>query len=155
MTHTAGSNVPHLSALDHVIERLHDLFPWRLMVESVDLEDVDVGSQSLDARINSVKNMLSAQPDPVNPLRVNITPRGCVYTLLSLFGVCDAEVALCQDNDAVARDVVFFKSLAKDSLGFTVRIHISCIPGGYSCVVGMFEEGESGLFVQDPFPPLR
>lgn len=125
------------------------------MVESVDLEDVDVGAQSLDAGINSVKDMLPAQSNPINPLSVNVAPWGCVYTLLSLFGVCDAEVALCQDNNAVARDVVFFESLPKDPLGFTVGIHISCIPSSYSSVVGMFEEGESSLFVQDPFPPLR
>ena len=40
--HAAGPNVPHLAALDQVVERLHRLLDGRAAVEAVDLQQVDV-----------------------------------------------------------------------------------------------------------------
>jgi hypothetical protein len=51
-------------------------------------------------------------------------------------------MAFRQDNQFVARDIVFLDCLANNLLAYSVRIYICRIPCVQSLVEGGFEEGE-------------
>jgi hypothetical protein len=69
-SHRASTNVPHPALLDDVVEGLHDLFPWCFAVQAVDLEDVDVRTQPLNALLDGVEDVFPAQPHLVHCVAV-------------------------------------------------------------------------------------
>jgi hypothetical protein len=68
--HRTRANVPHPTLFDNVVQCLHDLLPWCVAVQTVDLEDVDICAQSLNALLHGVENVLPAQADFVYGLAV-------------------------------------------------------------------------------------
>ncbi len=70
LTYRAGADVSDLAALHHVVERFHDFFSRRVSVQTVDLQDVDVRAQPLDARIYRVQDVLPRQSHLVHHLAV-------------------------------------------------------------------------------------
>lgn len=56
-TYSAGADVPRLAALDDVVERFHDLLPWGVAIQAVDLQDVQVRAKAGDAGVHSVEDV--------------------------------------------------------------------------------------------------
>lgn len=42
--HTTRANIPHLPALNNIVQRPHNLLARRISIQSVDLEYIDVGT---------------------------------------------------------------------------------------------------------------
>lgn len=59
MTYRASTDIPHLAALNHIVQSLHDLLARRLAVQTVDLQHVDVRAETLDAGVDRVEDMLA------------------------------------------------------------------------------------------------
>jgi hypothetical protein len=89
-----------------------------LPIEPVDLEDVDIGAQPLDARIYGVKYMLPRQADPINP--GTIVCGNIPSSQLLIRFVVDAEVTFGENDDPRPRNVEFLQCLADDLFGFAV-----------------------------------
>lgn len=87
----------------------------------MDLQDIDVGTQPLDTGVDSVEDVLAREADAVDPGAV-VGARGRDGGLVAL--VVDAEIALGQDDDAVAGDVVFLQRFADDLFGFAVGVDV-------------------------------
>lgn len=114
------------------------------------LQHINISAQSLDTLLNSIKDMLPRQPHAIHKLAL-IPPRGRNRRLSAR--VVDAKVALGEDHDAVARDVVLAQRLAEDFLGYPVAVDVGCVPGVDAAVVSVFDEWERSGFVQHPVLP--
>lgn len=78
-SHGAGADVPNPALLDNIVQRLHDLFPRGIAVQAVDLQDIDVCAEALDALLHSIEDMFAAESNLIDHLA--IVGRDC----------CDAE----------------------------------------------------------------
>lgn len=87
----------------------------------MDLQHIDVGSQTLDAGIYRIEDMLARQSHAVYKLAI-ISCRGSDGRELTL--VVNAEETLGQDHDAVTRDVVLLQGFSNYFFGSTMRIDI-------------------------------
>jgi len=90
----------------------------------MDLEKIDIGAQSLNAVINSIDDMLAGETDTVNE-RAVVLAREPDWGLLAL--VVDAEVALGEEDDAVAGDVVLLQGFAEDFFGLAVGVDVGLL----------------------------
>lgn len=113
MTYRASTDVPHLAALNHIVQSFHDLLARGLAVQTVDLQHVDVRAEPLDAGVDRVEDVLARQADAVDEVAV-VAGRGRDGREVAL--VVNAVEALGQDDDAVAGDVVFLQGFAEDFL---------------------------------------
>lgn len=149
--HATGTNIPHLPGLDHIIQRLHDLLRWRLPIQPMDLQHINVRPQSRNALVHSVQDVFPRQPDLVHHRPVIL--RHLVDPRLRTRRV-DAEMAFAEDDELLARNGVFPDSGADDLLGAPVGVYVRGVPGVETDFVCMFEEGQGGFFVQHPFLPV-
>jgi hypothetical protein len=69
-SHRAGTDISHPSLLNNIVQRLHDLLPGCVAVETVDLQNIDVCAQSLNALLHRVEDVLAAQTDLVDHVAV-------------------------------------------------------------------------------------
>lgn len=82
-TYRARADISHFSTLYHVVESAHDLFWWRVTIEAVDLQNIDVCAQSNPVRtcssfepcrgtlpgntiINGIHDVLPTQPHTID-----------------------------------------------------------------------------------------
>lgn len=121
LTYRTSTDIPHLPTLHHIIQRFHDFLPRRLAIETVNLQNIDVGAQPTHTRIHSIEYVLPRQADLVHHFSV-ISAHSRNWWLP--FGR-NAEIAFTQDNYFVARDVVLLEGPADDFFRSTVRIYIS------------------------------
>jgi hypothetical protein len=100
-----------------------------LPIEPVDLEDVDIGAQPLDARIYGVKDMFPRQADPINPGAIVC----CNSPKFQLFirSVVDAKVTFGENDDARPWNVEFLQRLADDLFRFSIRVGIGLVMTSY------------------------
>lgn len=110
----------------------------------MDLENINISPKSLNARINRIKDMLPRQSNSVHHIAL-ILAAGRNRRELAL--IINTVEALGHDHDAVARYVVFLQRLADDFFGAAVRVHICCIPGVDSALVGVLDQREGFVFV--------
>lgn len=88
----------------------------------MNLEDIDVRAQSFDARLDSIKNVLAGQADPIH--HPAIIDRGCKDGQLWLAGPTDSPPTFSDDDDAFSRDAVGGKGFANDLLRNAIRVEI-------------------------------
>ena len=88
----------------------------------MNLQHVDVSAQTLDTRINRIKDVLAGQANTVDKVPIIAGCRGDGWEFAL---VIHAEEALGQDDYAVARDVVLFQGFANYLLGSAMGIDIS------------------------------
>lgn len=141
----------------------------------MDLQYINVGSQALDTGVYSIEDMLARQTNAIDKVAA-ITCCGSDRWEFAL--VVNTVETLCQDHDAITRDVVLRQGFADDLLRSAMRIDIRLsqmstifngwnlricrpkwqftysIPRVDSLLVGMLNEGQGFLFVQDPVLPL-
>jgi hypothetical protein len=111
--HAARANIPHLPALDEVMQRLHRLLDWRVAVEAVDLEEVDVvGVEPLERRVDGVENRGARQPALVHVVGQVADVR--VLHVVDGGFFAERAVALGQDDELVAREGEFFDRAADE-----------------------------------------
>lgn len=91
-TYRTRTNIPNLPTIDNIIQRPHDLLARRLAIQAVNLQDINVGAQTLDTGVDSVEDVFARQADAVDPGAV-VGARGGNGRLVAL--VVDAEVAFC------------------------------------------------------------
>ena len=132
--HGARANVAHPAALDDIVEGTHNLLLRRLVVEAVDLEDVDVRSQTLHTRLDGVDDVLARETKAVHKLAVvGGAERGRVV-------ISHGEEDLGHDDDAFARNVVLLERLADDLLRLAVAVDIRRVPGVDAVLVGVVDQ---------------
>jgi hypothetical protein len=87
----------------------------------VNLQHINVGSQSLDTGVHSIEDMLARQTNAVD----EVAAIACRSSDRWEFAfVVNTVETLCQDHDAVTWDVVLRQGFADDLLGPTMRIDI-------------------------------
>jgi hypothetical protein len=124
ITYRTGTEVPNLSTLDNVVQCLHDLLARRLPVQSVDLQDIDICAETLNASINRIKDMLARKTGTVN--KWTVVSRRCGNGReVSL--IVDTEETLGENHHAIARDVVLLQSLSDNLLGFAMGVNIGLV----------------------------
>ncbi len=94
--HRARADVAHLSALHHVIQRLHDFFIRRPAVQAMDLQHVNVRPQPLHACIHGVEDMFAAQAHLIYHIAVVGGHQGDARLGA---GLVDSEVAFGKDDE--------------------------------------------------------
>lgn len=92
----------------------------------MNLQNIDIRAQSLNAGIDSIEDMLPGQTDTVNELAV-VFAREPDRRLLTL--IVDAEVAFGEDDDAVPRDVELLQGFAQDLFRLAVRVDVGLLVG--------------------------
>lgn len=90
----------------------------------MDLKDIDICAQTLDASIDGVEDMLARQSGAIDKWTV-VGSRGRNGREVAL--VVDAEEALGENDHAVARNVVLLQGLSNNFLGFTVGVDIGLV----------------------------
>lgn len=68
--HRARADVPDPALLHNVVERLHDLLSRCVTVQAVDLQDVDICAEPLNALLHGIEDVLAAEPNLVDHLTV-------------------------------------------------------------------------------------
>lgn len=124
MTYRAGTDVSDLSALNDIVESLHDLLARCAPIQAVDLQDVDVCAQTFDASIDGVKDVLAREAHTVDECSVVLCGGGDGRELAL---VIDAVEALGQNYHAVARDIVFLQGFSDNDLGSAVGVDIGLV----------------------------
>ena len=124
--HGAGTNVVHLAALDQVMQCLHRLLDWSVVVESVDLQEIDVvGIEALQGGIDLVEDGLARQTALV----------GVVSELWKLRAILDCSqtwvlarvsVAFGEDDELMAGKFVLLDRLANDLFRDSVGVYVGC-----------------------------
>lgn len=101
MTYRTRTNVSDFPTLHYVVQCFHDLFPRHVVVESMDLQYINIRPQSSYACIDSIEDML-----PRETLSINIL----ITSSLSDTGLgflIDAKIALAQEDDIGSWDLEF------------------------------------------------
>lgn len=120
-TYRASSDVPDLTAVHHVVERLHDFLPRSVTVQPVDLQHIDIGTQSLNAGVDGIEDVLARQTNTVHKAAVVVGGGGDGRHLAF---VVDTVEALGEDDNTVAGDVVLLQGLSEDFLGLAVGVDV-------------------------------
>lgn len=140
--HAAGANVPHLARLDEVVQRLHGLLDGGSGVEAVDLEQVDVrGVEPAQRRLDLVEDGGARQAKGVLVV-LGRFKGGARDKVAGLGLLAHGPVALGENNDLFARDVVLLNGLADNLLGHAVGVDVGRVPGVDATIVGGLEERE-------------
>lgn len=164
--HGTRTNIPHPALLDDIVQCLHYLLSGCVAVQTMDLQDIDVGAQSLHALLDRVEDVLAAQTDSVD--HVAVVGGACGDGDGGVFFL-HAKVAFGEDDDFVAGDVVLLESLSDDLLGVAVGVDVGLtmldllknlykiaygIPGVDAALVGVLEKRQTLRLIQDPWLPL-
>ena len=94
----------------------------------MDLQHIDVCTQSLHTGFYSIEDMLPAQPDLIDHLAV-IGAHGADTRLAVVR--CHAEVAFGEKDEFAAWDVIFFDGFGDDAFGFAVGVDVCCLYQAY------------------------
>lgn len=119
--HGTSTNVPDLAAVDDIVERLHNLLPRSVAVQPVDLQHVDIGTQTLDTGVDGVENVLAGETHAVHEVTV-VGPGGGNWGHFAF--VVDTKEAFGQDDHAVAGDLVLLEGFAEDFFGAAVGVDV-------------------------------
>ena len=87
----------------------------------MNLENVDVRAESLNALVHCIKNVLPAESDVVDVVAV-VGAHGC--DRLPDVVLVDAEVAFRKNDDLGAGNVVLLEGFANDALGKAVGVDV-------------------------------
>jgi len=122
--HGRCANVVHLAAPDQVMQRLHRLFKRGVRVETVDLQQIEVGCvQASEGGIDSFEDGRSRQATTVD----------VVFAQADGLTVCDAAnarvltyvaVAFAEDDQLVPGQLVLLDRFADDLLAYTVAVDV-------------------------------
>ncbi|GAV28461.1 hypothetical protein PMKS-001932 [Pichia membranifaciens] len=137
------------------LERPHGLLLRGAVVVSVDLEDVNIGAETLGGGCDGVEDVFAGQAAGIDELHV-------VWVLIGKAvdgearGVCvDGVVALGEDHDCVAGDAVLLEELPDELFGNAVGIHVCGVVGAQSEVIAAFENLHDLVFIfEDPIAVL-
>jgi hypothetical protein len=113
----------------------------------VDLQDVNVRSQALDASLNGVEDVFPAQTNAVDKVAV-VGRHGRNGRLLA--GRINPKVALGQDDYVGARNLVMAQSLANNLFTASVGVDVGRVPADDASFVRMLEQREGFVFVENP-----
>ena len=113
----------------------------------MNLQDIDVSSQSLDASIDGIKDMLAGQADAVHVWAIVLAGKRN-RRLLSF--VINAEEALGENDDAVTRDVVFLQGFAYDFFGAAVGVDVGLVGSVSTAIMVQLWGWTGGRLVQCP-----
>lgn len=119
--HGTSTDVPDPALLNNIVECLHNLLPRRATIEAVDLQNIDVCAEALDALLDSVEDVFAAEADLVDHLAIIGGYRRNTERWILLV---DAEIAFREENELVAGNVVlrdgFGDNLLRDAMGIYV-----------------------------------
>lgn len=93
----------------------------------MNLEHIQIRAKSLDASIHSSEDMLPRQPNAIHHDPIVNTHPGQLFLIrqsIQITWVWNPTVAFRQDDDSLARDVVFLQSLGDNTLGLAKGIDI-------------------------------
>lgn len=120
-----SADVSNLAALNHVIQRPHDLLAWYITIKSVDLKHVNIGSQSLYTGIDGLQDVSARKSNAVQEVTLVLSPgreRGGEVPL-----IVHTKETFGQNYHSGTGDVVFLQSLSHDFFGFAVGVHIGLV----------------------------
>lgn len=137
-TNRGSSNIAYFATLNHIIERTHNLLHRCIAIQSVKLKNIDVRSEALDARINSIKDMLPAQAALVYSLPI-IDGKPQIERSSLLVNCVET---LAHNHDLGAGNGVLFHELCKDLFRAAVGVRVGDIPSVDAEVVGTLDERE-------------
>lgn len=140
--HGRRADITDLARLDEIVEGLHGLLERGVVVEAVNLEQVDVvGAQAAQRGVDLIEDGSARQVELVDVVLGGLVsvPLGVVPHLGLL---AHAPVALCHDDDFLARDLVLAQRLAHNLLADPVGVHVGRVPRVETAVICGFQQGE-------------
>ena len=136
----------------------------------MDLQDIDVGAQSLYTLLYCVEDVLTAQANLVDHFTVVLTNLSNAQA--RIFFV-DTKVAFGEDDDLASWDIVLLQGLSNDPLGDAMGVDVGLwvdnqygilmrvgrldayrIPGVDTALVRMLKKRQAVGLIQDPGLPL-
>ena len=145
--HATCANVPHLAALDQVMQRLHCLFDRHRVVEAVDLQEIDVRRVETRKRgVDGGEDGGAAEADVVCVV-LELGEFVCVLDAAEARVFADGAEAFCQDGEFVAGDVELFDCFADDFFRDAVGVDV-----GWGTSVEV--EGAEGEWIKYRCPRL-
>ena len=120
-SYRACTQISNPSLFYHVVQRFHDLHAVHITVQPVDLEYIDIGTKSLDAGFNGIKDVLARQAHFVHHGSI-IEPH--VGNRVIHFVRRNAEITLAQNDEIAARDLEPFNRLGNDLFGAAMGVYI-------------------------------
>ena len=136
----------------------------------MDLQHVDIGTQSLDAGVDGIEDVLARETNTVHKAAVVVRGGGDGRHLAF---IVNTEEALGEDDNTVTGDVVLLQSLSEDFLRLTVGVDIGLgmtksvsinlswaggstyrIPGVDTTLVSVLDQRKGFFLVQNPVLPL-
>lgn len=127
-TYRTGPYISHFPTLHNVIQRSHNLLSGRLPIQPVNLQDINVGTQSPHARIHSVEDMLAWQTHAVDPGAV-VNCNGPIMSYQRGFFLLHTEEAFGQDDDVGSRNVELLQRLADNFFRFPIWVDVGLLLG--------------------------
>lgn len=134
--HGTGAEIECFAGADDVVEPVHDLVDWGVVVVTVDLVEIDVvGLEATETVVDGVVEVLAAET-----FVVEIIAHGVVE-----FG---------GDDDLVAGDAEGFDGAAEDFFTDAEGVHVGGVEEVDAEIPGFGDEGDAVGFFEDPLPPL-
>jgi hypothetical protein len=124
-THRAGTEIPYPPSFHNIVQRIHDLFVRHIWIHSLDLENVDVRSQTFDARFHSIKNMFPRQANPIH--HPSVIDGSGIHGKLRFTASTRTKSAFRHEHDILPWDVVRLECFGDDFFGAAVRIEIGLL----------------------------
>lgn len=85
------------------------------------LKEVYVGTQSVDACINCINNMFSAESDSIDHWPIIY----CALRQRKLSSIMAyTKVTFCEQRDVLAGNIIFFQSFSNDALTVSMRVKV-------------------------------
>jgi hypothetical protein len=120
----------------------------------VNLQHINIRPQPFNTLFHRIKNMLPTQAHPIRHEPIVLCTRRNHRHSTRIRLIRNSIKALRHDHHAVPRDVVLLQGLANDLLGAAVRVDVRRVPGVDAGLVGVLEEGQGAVFVEDPRLPV-
>jgi hypothetical protein len=146
-----SANIAQFAAFNNIIQSTHDLLHWRITIQAMDLQNVNIRPQPLYTLVYGIENMLPAQPTPIYSLTIinsEAEVEGPAF-------FADFVEALGHDDNLGTRDRVFLHELAQDLFGYPIGISIGHIPCVDPQVISPLDNREGSGSGQDPRLPGR
>jgi hypothetical protein len=140
--HGRRADITDLARLNEVVEGLHGLLQRGVVIEAVNLEQVNVlSAQAAQRGVDLVEDGGARQVELVDVVLGGLVrvPLGVVPHLGLL---AHAPVALCHDDDFLARDLVLAQRLAHNLLANPVGVHVGRVPRVEAAIIRGFQQGE-------------
>lgn len=120
-TYRACANISDFSAFNNIVQRPHNFCPGRFPIQSVNLQNINIGAETCDACIHGIQDVLAGKSHLIDLFPVI----GALSTNSWLIATrINTKVAFTQDDHLRTRYIIFSQGFSDNFFRATIRVCI-------------------------------